>query len=152
MLKQSWGTRKAISNNMFSKFSSVLFFERGCSSALTFENLFWQMEWFLIDCVRCGDHMGWLPLVGCFKLKSLLQKSPIRETIFCKETCISKEPTDRSHPIYNIQYTTYNRVERWSFAENCLFHRVLLQKRPVILRSLSSISESWRALIFENVF
>ena len=32
--------------------------------------------------VRCG--MGWLWLVGSINCRSLLQKSPIKETIFCK--------------------------------------------------------------------
>ena len=29
---------------------------------------------------------------------SLLQKSPVKEAIFCKETYNLKEPTNRSHP------------------------------------------------------
>ena len=36
-------------------------------------------------CVSCRTTvMGWLRLVGSFKYKSLLQKSPTKETIFCK--------------------------------------------------------------------
>jgi len=37
--------------------------------------------------------------------RSLLQKSPIKETIFAQETCNIKEPTNRSHrPIKETIY------------------------------------------------
>ena len=45
---------------------------------------------------RCTYHSMWLH----WSIRSsLLQKSPIKETIFCKETNNLKEPTHRSHPI-----------------------------------------------------
>jgi len=34
---------------------------------------------------RERDNMGWLRLVGSLNYRSLLQKSPIKETIFCKK-------------------------------------------------------------------
>jgi len=63
--------------------------------------------------------------IGLF-CKRALQKRPI----FCKETYIFKHPTHRSHPIGSLQLQV-------SFAEYRLFNRSLLQKRPMILRSLS---------------
>jgi len=42
--------------------------------------------------------------------RSLLQKSPKKETISAKETCNFKEPTNRSHPIA-FEITTRLTVE-----------------------------------------
>ena len=52
--------------------------------------------------ITCGikQHMGRLQFVGSLNRRSLLQKSPIKDTIFCKKATYNlKEPTNRSHPM-----------------------------------------------------
>jgi len=58
--------------------------------------------------------------------------------LFCKRDYNFKEPTNRSHTIYIY---THNEVHMYTnanmrAAEYSLFYRALLQKRPIILRSL----------------
>jgi len=89
-----------------------------------------------------------LKIIGLFcRISSLLQGS------FAKETYNFKEPTNRSHPIsregrgvYQIKinrhtHTSSSPAPRHVSLENIgLFHRALLQKRPIILRSLRKIN------------
>jgi len=46
--------------------------------------LFWSTLGPLSSTIELFWDMGWLRLVSSFKYRSLLQKSPIKETIFCK--------------------------------------------------------------------
>jgi len=48
-----------------------------------------------------GTHVGWLRLVGSFKLQVSFAKSSVLWGSFAKETYNLKEPTSRSHPIGN---------------------------------------------------
>ena len=75
-----------------------------------------------------------------YRIQSLLQGS------FAKETYDFKKPTNRSDPILHLecnqpsfvqsQVSINDLVLQVSFAEYSLFCRALLQKRPIILRSL----------------
>ena len=76
-----------------------------------------------------------LTIIGLFcRISSLLQGS------FAKETHNFKELTNRSHPITNVCMGWLRLVGslqlQVSFAECRLFYRALLQRRPIILRSL----------------
>jgi len=53
----------------------------------------------ILMCALTVVCMRWLRLVGSLNYRSLLQKSPIKERIFWKETYDFKEPTNRSHRI-----------------------------------------------------
>ena len=69
--------------------------------------------------------MGWLRLVGSLKITGLFCKRALYKRLYsAKVTYNFKEPTNRSHPITE------------SPAEYSLFYTALLQKRPIILRSL----------------
>jgi len=90
------------------------------------------------------------------KKLSLLQKSPVTETTFCKETCNFKESTNRSLVHCFILKKHFKRKctkskeaaarmrlrlvgslkLQVSFAACSLFYRALLQKRPMILSGL----------------
>ena len=79
-----------------------------------------------------SDVMGWLRLVGSLKLhvsfakepytrdnirdRSLLQKSPIQETIFETNSAIEtwnfKEPTNHSHPVYVLHGSCMSYIAR----------------------------------------
>ena len=52
----------------------------------------------IVSDANCGD-IELLQLVGSLKNRLLLQKSPIKETVFAIETYTFKEPTNQSHPI-----------------------------------------------------
>jgi len=55
---------------------------------------------------------------------------------FAKETYHFKEPTNRSHPICIVRkYDSF--TETALSPKYCLFHRTLLQKRPIILGNCS---------------
>ena len=61
-----------------------------------------------------------LKIIGLF-----CKRAPYKRRYSVKEIYDFKEPTNRSHPMSPVDYAEYR-----------LFHRALLQKRPMILRSL----------------
>jgi len=76
-----------------------------------------------------------LEIVSIFcRIQSLLQGS------FAKVTCNFKEPTNRSHPISTCQKRLiHSHIYEW-VRSIPLFCRALLQKRPIILRSLRIVA------------
>jgi len=93
--------------------------------------------------------MGWLRLVGSLKVYVSLQKSPIKETIFCKTT-------NRSHPIRGTcrvqrhnahsdanKHSVYSVLLRGTCRiQRCNAHthtRVIAVKHPQILRDTTHI-------------
>jgi len=70
---------------------------------------------------------------------SLLQKSPIKETIFCKRDYDFRKSYNRSHPpaTHRLCLTISRLFKLYvSFAKEPHKRDDILQKRPVILRSL----------------
>jgi len=92
-----------------------------------------------------------LKIIGLFcRIWSLLQGS------FAKETYNLKEPTKRSHPIpfnQDVWPVGTSPIKMWLennidfFAEFSLFYRALLQKRPIILRSLLIVATPYDLLV-----
>jgi len=92
--------------------------------------------------------IGWLRFVGSFKLyvsfveyslfyRALLQKSYnispyVRMQIQIWTLCLSLEYS----PYYGVATISCSLKLYFSFVEYSLFHRALLQKRPIILRSM----------------
>jgi len=83
--------------------------------------------------------------MACHTYRSLLQKSPIKETIICVlETWLSNMGWLRLVGSLKLHV---------SFAEYRLFYRALLQKRPIILRSLLIEDTPYQhSLTWEGVF
>jgi len=96
--------------------------------------------------------MGWLRLVGSLNHTSLLQKSPIKETIF-KSTNNLKEPTNYSHPMamfFPVQICHVFLISQ-SRGENALLHTRVIPLRfdmkisffPFGLSTLTTVELIW---------
>jgi len=93
------------------------------------------LTYVVLTCTYRRSYMG---IIGLF-CKRALQK----RRYSAKETYDFKEPTNRSRSIHTHMTSTIERLRivgslksYVSFAEYRLFYRALLQKRPMILRSL----------------
>ena len=81
--------------------------------------------------------MGWLRSVGSIKIISLFCRIlSILWGSFAKETYNFIDPTDRSHPIMQCRVGVNVQLNDECSVEQLLIYRALLQKRPIILRSL----------------
>jgi len=86
--------------------------------------------------VTCGISWGVVTISRLPKMIGLFcRMSSLLKVSFAKETYDFKEPTNRSHPMINWIYI-YSLLHLVSFAKEPYIRDHILQKRPVILRSL----------------
>jgi len=88
------------------------------------------------------SHFGWLhstPVCG-----GSFAKEPYKRAYSAKETYNFKEPTIQHTDMWWLRLVDFFKHIYVSFAEYSLFYRALLQKRPIISRSLQIVATTYR--------
>jgi len=113
--------------------------------------------------VRWSYYTGWRRLIGCLKLQVILRKRATNYTaLLQKLTCKIWHPMTPTHPVteifINISVTLYIIHMGWprlvgafklqvSFAKELYNWDDILQKRPIVLRSLLIIATPYIVLL-----